>query len=195
MYGENTKTIAIPIYRVLPYPVIIIIISVVQLGRFCFLMLLCFCLPVTQPTVVINTIYSGLINAGNNFTLNAEIIFSDPTVVDVILLALNWSRDDVLIASNDRISVSSVSTSESGYTASLTYSPIATSDSGLITATVTVSPSDDSILYTVSDSYCSSHPQYSRYDHFRVTVKEYCHIICLLCLICINIYIDLNESY
>ena len=78
--------------------------------------------------------------------LNAEITFSDPTVVDVeILLALNWSRDDVLITSNDRISVFSVSTSESGYTASLTYSPIASSDSGLITATVSVSPSDDSI--------------------------------------------------
>ena len=95
---------------------------------------------------MINTIYSSLINAGNNFTLNAEITFSDPTVVDVeILLALNWSRDDVLITSNDRISVSSVSTSESVYTASLTYSPIATSDSGLITATVSVSPSDDSM--------------------------------------------------
>ena len=24
MYGENTKTIAIPIYRVLPYPVIVV---------------------------------------------------------------------------------------------------------------------------------------------------------------------------
>ena len=95
---------------------------------------------------MINTIYSGLINAGYIFTLNAEITFSDPTVVDVeILLALKWSRDDVLIASNDRISVSSVSTSESGYTASLTYSPIATSDSGLITATVSVSPSADSM--------------------------------------------------
>ena len=110
------------------------------LGRCCFKMLLGFCLPVPQPTVVIDTNYSGLINAGKNFT------FSDPTVVDVeILLALNWSRDDVLIASNDRISVSSVSTSESGYTASLTYSPIATSDSGLIIANVTVSPSDDSM--------------------------------------------------
>ena len=117
-----------------------------QLGRFCSLLLLCFCLPVPQPTFAISTIYSGLINSGNNFTLNAEITFSDPTVVDVeILLAVNWSRDDVLITSNDRISVSSVSTSESGYTASLTYSPIATSDSGLITANVTVSPSDDSM--------------------------------------------------
>ena len=95
-----------------------------QLGRFFFSAAL-LCLPVPQPTVVLTTIYSSLINAGNNFTLNAEITFSDPTVVDVeILLALNWSREDVLITSNDRISVSSVSTSESGYTASLTYSPM-----------------------------------------------------------------------
>ena len=120
-------------------------------------MLLCICLPVPQPTVVINTSYSGLINTGNNFTLNAEITFSDPTVVDVeILLALNWSRDDVLIASNDRISVSSVSISESGYTASLTYSPIATSDSGLITAIVTISASDDS-MYIQSVTATSFH--------------------------------------
>ena len=116
------------------------------------------CLPVPQPTVVINRIYSSLINAGNNFTLNAEITFSDPTVVDVgILLALNWSRDDVLITSNNRISVSSVSTSESGYTASLTYTPIATSDSGLITATVSVSPSDDSISYIQSVTATAVH--------------------------------------
>ena len=106
---------------------------------------------------MINTIYSSLINAGNNFTLNAEITFSDPTVVDVkILLALNWSRDDVLIASDDRILVSSVRTSGSGYTASLTYSPIATSDSGLITATVTVSPSDDS-MYVQSVTATEAH--------------------------------------
>ena len=46
---------------------------------------------------------------------------------------------------NDRISVSTVTASKSGYTASLTYSPITTSDRGLITATVTVSPSDHSM--------------------------------------------------
>ena len=33
MYGENTKTIAIPIYRVLPYPVIIILLSYEWEGR------------------------------------------------------------------------------------------------------------------------------------------------------------------
>ena len=115
-----------------------------------------------------------MINAGNNFTLNAEITFSDPTVVDVeIFLALNWSRDDVLITSNDRISVSSVSTSESGYTASLTYSPIATSDSGLITATVTVSPSDDSMyIQSVSATAVHNLNVHGMTIYFHVTGKN-----------------------
>ena len=90
--------------------------------------------------------HSCLIPVGSAFTLNAEISFSDPTVVDMsISLTISWSRDGDIITSNDHISISSVTASESGYTASLTYSPIATSDSGLITATVTVSPSDDSM--------------------------------------------------
>ena len=90
--------------------------------------------------------HSCLIPVGSAFTLNAEISFSDSTVVNVsISLTISWSRDGDIITSNDRISISSVTVSESGYTTSLTYSPIATSDSGLITATVTVSPSDDSM--------------------------------------------------
>ena len=57
------------------------------------------------------------------------------------------------------ITISNVSDSGSGYTASLTYSPITTSDSGLITATVTVSPSDDSmyiqsVTATETDTLC-----------------------------------------
>ena len=77
--------------------------------------------------------YSGSISVGYNFTLNAVILFSNTTVLDIkMLLVISWSRDDDLMTSSDR-------------TASLTYSPIATSDSGLITATVTVSPSVDSM--------------------------------------------------
>ena len=87
-----------------------------------------------------------MIYAGNNFALNAEIMFNNPTVVDVeISLAIVWSKDGNMVKSNNHIDISSVAISGSGYTASLTYSPIATSDSGLITATVTVSPSDDSM--------------------------------------------------
>ena len=87
-----------------------------------------------------------MVSVGYNFTLNAEILFSNPTVLDIkMLLVISWSRDDDFMTSSDRISISNVTDGESSYTASLTYSPIATSDSGLITATVTVSPSDDSM--------------------------------------------------
>ena len=123
-------------------------------------MFFCYCLPVPQPTVVIRRSRSGSIYAGNNFTLNAEISFSDSTVVDESLsLTISWSRNGDIITSNDHITISNVSDIESDYTASLTYSPIATSDSGLITATVTVSPSDDSmyiqsVTATATDSLC-----------------------------------------
>ena len=104
--------------------------------------------------------YSGLIYVGNNFTLNAEILFNISAVLNVSLsLTISWSRNGDNITSNDHITISNVRDSESGYTASLTYSPIATSDSGLITATVTVSPSDDSmyiqsVTATANDTLC-----------------------------------------
>ena len=116
--------------------------------------------PVPQPIIVIRRSHSGLVSAGKNFTLNTEISFSDSAVVDMsISLTICWSRDGDNITSNDHITISNVSDSESGYTASLTYSPITTSDSGLITATVTVSPSDDSmyilsVTATANDTLC-----------------------------------------
>ena len=120
-------------------------------------MFLCFCLPVPQPTVVIRRSHNGLIHAGSEFILNAEILFDDPMVVDVsISLTISWNIDGDIITINNRISISNVSDSESGYTASLTYSPITTSDSGLITATITVSPSDDS-MYIQSVTATATH--------------------------------------
>ena len=123
-------------------------------------MLFYICLPVPQPIILIKRNYSGLIVAGNNFTLNAEILYDISAVVNVsISLTISWSRDGDIIISNDHITIFNVRDSESGYTASLTYSPIATSDSGLITATVTVSPSDDSmyiqsVTSTANDTLC-----------------------------------------
>ena len=92
--------------------------------------------------------------------MNAEISFNGSAVVNVSLsLTISWSRDGDNITSNDHITISNVSDNGRGYTASLTYSPIATSDSGLITATVTVSPSDDSmyiqsVTATANDTLC-----------------------------------------
>ena len=59
-----------------------------------------------------------------------------------IAFVIEWTKDTNVIVNDDRIKISPVNVLGR---ASLTYSPIATSDSGLITATVTVSPSDDSI--------------------------------------------------
>ena len=96
--------------------------------------------------IVFRRNHSCLIPVGSTFTLNAEISFSDSAVVNVSTsLTISWSRGGDIITSNDCISISSVTPSKGVYTASLTYSPIATSDSGLITANVTVSPSDDSM--------------------------------------------------
>ena len=119
-----------------------------------------FSLSVPQPHMEIRRSQSGLVFVGNNFTLNAEVSFNGSAIVNVsISLTISWSRDGDIIISNDHITISNVSDSESGYTASLTYSPITTSDSGLITANITVSPSDNSmyiqsVTSTATDALC-----------------------------------------
>ena len=65
-----------------------------------------------------------------------------------ISLDICWSRGNDVVANDTRTAISPVSGSGHSYTASLTYTPIATSDgdSGQFTATVTVSPSDGSMF-------------------------------------------------
>ena len=63
-----------------------------------------------------------------------------------ISLDISWSRGSDDIANDTRTAISPVSGSGDSYTASLTYTPIATSDSGQFTATVTVRPSDGSMF-------------------------------------------------
>ena len=90
---------------------------------------------------------SGSVYAGTEFWLRADISFSDSSAVDVnISLDISWSRGSDLIASDTRTAITPVSGSGDSYSASLTYTPIATSDGGQFTATVTVSPSDG-IIY------------------------------------------------
>ena len=84
--------------------------------------------------------------AGTVFALSVDISFSDLSGVDVdISLDISWSRGSDVIGNDSRTTVSAVSGSGDSYTASLTYSPITTSDSGLITATVTVRATDGSM--------------------------------------------------
>ena len=63
-----------------------------------------------------------------------------------ISLDISWNRGSDVIASDSLTAISPVSGSGDSYTASLTYTPIATTDGGQFTATVTVSPSDGSMF-------------------------------------------------
>ena len=99
-----------------------------------------------MPLIAIRRSRSGSVYAGTEFTLSADISFSDLSGVDVdISLEISWSRGSDVIGNDTRTAVSAVSGSGDNYTASLTYSPITTSDSGNITATVTVRATNGSM--------------------------------------------------
>ena len=89
---------------------------------------------------------SGPVYAGTEFVLTADISLSG--VNRFISLGITWNRRNDVIASNTRITVSSLYGGGGRYTASLTYSPITISDSGHITATV--SPSDESTYINIA---------------------------------------------
>ena len=99
----------------------------------------------------------GTIYSGTGFVLNVSISFRE-TLTDVdIALAIGWSKrlntyNEQIIVNNDHIRVSNVSI---GGWATLTYSPIAISDRGLLVATVTASPLD--VLFIEPVTVSSSH--------------------------------------
>ena len=85
--------------------------------------------------------HSGSVYAGTELILSADISYSElqQRAVDVdISLDVRWTRD------NDVITSDSMAVGDN-YTTSLSYSPIATSDSGQISVTVTVRPYQDSL--------------------------------------------------
>ena len=104
--------------------------------------------------MIIRKSRKGAVFAGTEIVLTIGISFSNNSFVDVdIVFVIEWSREGNVIVNDDRIKISSVNNLGR---ASLTYSPIATSDSGLITANVTASPSDDS-MYIQSVTATSFH--------------------------------------
>ena len=77
--------------------------------------------------------------------LTANIVFSESNEVNIPLsMTVRWRRGNNAIGNDTRTSVSAVSGSGGIYTASLNYSPISISESGTFTATVVVSPDDES---------------------------------------------------
>ena len=61
-----------------------------------------------------------------------------------LTLDISWTRGSDVIVSDTRITVSDVSGSDTSYTASLTFSPITTDDTGSYTTSVTVRPTTTS---------------------------------------------------
>ena len=91
--------------------------------------------------MTITTNESDFILAGTGLVLTANISFSEQSRVTVDKsLDILWRRGNNTIVGDTRTTVSAVSGSGDSYTASLTYSPITISDSGLITTIVTVRP-------------------------------------------------------
>ena len=88
---------------------------------------------VLQTTIHRN--HRDTVYVGTKFTLSVDISLRS---VRVNTLNVTWLRGNYTIASDTRTTVSAVSGSEKSYTASLTYSPITISDSGQITANISV---------------------------------------------------------
>ena len=87
--------------------------------------------------MTISKSHSGPIYAGSEFVLTANISLSGMN--GDISLDITWRRGNNVIDNDIHTTVSNASGSGDTYTASLTYSPITISDSGQITAIVTVS--------------------------------------------------------
>ena len=83
----------------------------------------------------------GPVYAGTTFQLRVDISFNDLTVdtaVDICWKQSNNNTGNAAIGNNNRTTVSAVSGSGDSYSSTLTYSQIAISDSGNITAIVTI---------------------------------------------------------
>ena len=91
---------------------------------------------VPQHNVEIRRSHTDTVYAGTKFTLNVDISLISIGVKAT--LNVTWSRGNDVIVNDTRIAISGVSGSGDNYTASLTYSPITTSDSGHITANVSL---------------------------------------------------------
>ena len=100
---------------------------------------------VPQPRVTVMQSHSDPLYAGTELMLTANIVFSESNEVNIPLsITVSWSRGNIAIRNDTRTSVSAVSGSGDVYTASLNYSPISISESGTFTASVVVSPDDES---------------------------------------------------
>ena len=97
--------------------------------------------------------HSDTVYVGTEITLTSQISLGSVSGVDEeISVTIVWTRDTCAIVSDTHTTVSSITGSGSSYTASLSFSPVNSSDHGNITATVTVGSSEYVETVTGSDS-------------------------------------------
>ena len=100
---------------------------------------------VPQPTVDVMRSHSDTVYVGTEITLTSQISLGYVSGVDEeISVTIVWTRDTCAIVSDTHTTVSSITGSGSSYTASLSFSPVNSSDHGNITATVTVGATNSS---------------------------------------------------
>ena len=127
-----------------------------------------------QPTVTISRSHNRFVYAGTKFVLSSTnskrlsiSLRGNNVSSSSLVLDIRWSRGSNVVVNGTRTTVSPVSGSGVTYTASLNYSPLATTDSGQVSATVTVSRFDESMriqsvtasdieMLTVKGSYIPS---------------------------------------
>jgi len=91
-------------------------------------------------------VFFSEVYAGTEFGLSTDVSFSDLSGVDVaITVGISWSGGGGVISNDSHTAVTPVSGGGGSYIASLTYSPIATSDGGQFTANVTFRPTAESM--------------------------------------------------
>ena len=89
--------------------------------------------------------HSDTVYVGTEITLTSQISLGSVSGVDEeISVTIVWTRDTCAIVSDTHTMVSSVTGSGSSYNASLSFSPVNSSDHGNITATVTVGATNSS---------------------------------------------------
>ena len=103
-----------------------------------------------QPKVTLTKSHSGTVYAGKELVLTVDISFNDFKRVDVnISISIKWEKNSgtkyIQLVNDTRTTVSAVSSSEGRFKATLTYSPVAISDSGRHWIVVSIQPSDRSI--------------------------------------------------
>ena len=103
-----------------------------------------------QISMTISRSHNDTVYIGTQLLLTSHISLSDADSMEVSV-EITWTKGSDVIVNDSHTRVSTVSGNSSRYTASLSFSPVAITDGGPITATVTIISPLQTV--TVSDTH------------------------------------------